>query len=129
MPDVELAQRAIAAMVQVCSGLQLMLCASLVLPVGAGYGVVSVLVDGRGERARQAQLHRCERYPWMSLGDQLSTVDLPWGRLAMITGDDMVFPELVKVAALGGRPERGFCVGLRRPDHRSGGLRRRRTVG
>jgi predicted amidohydrolase len=102
-----------------------MLCASLVLPVGAGYGVVSVLVDGRGERARQPQLHRCERYPWMSLGDELSTVDLPWGRLAMITGDDMVFPELVKVAALKGAHVIAAPLQLQEPWEEAYGLRSR----
>ena len=125
LPDVELAQRALAAMIHACSGRQLMLCASLVLPVGAGYGVVSVLVDAHGERARQPQLHRCERYPWMSLGDQLSTVDLPWGRLAMITGDDMVFPELVKVAALEGAHVIAAPLQLQEPWEEAYGLRSR----
>jgi predicted amidohydrolase len=125
LPDVELAQQALAAMVQACSGLQLMLCASLVLPVGDGYGVVSVLVDGRGERARQPQLHRCERYPWMNLGDELSTVDLPWGRLSMITGDDMVFPELVKVAAIQGAHVIAAPLQLQEPWEEAYGLRSR----
>ncbi|MEH6609568.1 MAG: carbon-nitrogen hydrolase family protein [Halioglobus sp.] len=102
VPSAEVADRAIAAMTRACKGRQLMLCASLVLPVGDGCGVVSVLIDSNGLVASQPQLHRCERYPWMTTGDHLSTIDLPWGRLAMITGDDMVFPEVAKVAALQG---------------------------
>jgi predicted amidohydrolase len=102
VPSAGVADRAIAAMTLACQDRQLMLCASLVLPVEDGYGVVSVLIDGNGIVASQPQLHRCERYSWMTTGNKLSMVDLPWGRLAMITGDDMVFPELAKVAALQG---------------------------
>jgi predicted amidohydrolase len=80
----------------------IVLCTSLVLPVGEGFGVVSVLVDKTGIFTEQPQLHRSRRYPWMVPGDTLELTDLPWGRVAMITGDDMVYPELVKVAALRG---------------------------
>jgi predicted amidohydrolase len=78
------------------------LCASLVLPVADGYGVVAVLVGDTGLVAQQPQLHACARFPWARLGEELSLVDLPWGRLALIAGDDTVYPELVKVAALRG---------------------------
>ena len=124
-PDPALAERAIQAMVQACSDSPLMLCASLVLPVGAGFGVVSVLIDGRGVRAKQPQLHRCERFGWMTLGEELSIVDLPWGTLAMITGDDMVFPELVKVAALRGAHVIAAPIQLQEPWEEALGLRSR----
>jgi predicted amidohydrolase len=125
VPSTGVADRAIAAMTRACEGRQLMLCASLVLPVGDGNGVVSVLVNSSGIVASQPQLHRCERYPWMTTGDHLSTVDLPWGRLAMITGDDMVFPELVKVAALQGAHLLVAPVMLQEPWEESFGLRSR----
>ncbi|MEH6568271.1 MAG: carbon-nitrogen hydrolase family protein [Halioglobus sp.] len=124
-PDPALAERAIEMMVQACSDRPLMLCASLVLPVGAGFGVVSVLVDCHGVRAEQPQLHRCKRFGWMTPGEELSIVDLPWGSLAMITGDDMVFPELVKVAALRGAHVIAAPIQLQEPWEESLGLRSR----
>ena len=102
-----------------------MLCASLVLPVGTGYGVVSVLVDGEGERARQPQMHSCKRFPWMTPGDELVPIELPWGKLAMITGDDMVFPELVKVAALQGAHVIAASLQVQEPWEEALGLRSR----
>ncbi|MEH6592798.1 MAG: carbon-nitrogen hydrolase family protein [Halioglobus sp.] len=120
-----LAERAINAMVVACSGRKLMLCASLVMSVGAGYGLVSVLIDSSGVRARQPQLHRCERYPWMVAGDALSMVDLPWGKLAIITGDDTVFPELLKVAALRGAHVIAAPLQLQEPWEEAFGLRSR----
>ncbi len=102
-PDAALADRALQAMTAACEAQPgIVLCTSLVLPVGEGCGVVSVLVDKTGIVAEQPQLHRSRRYPWMVPGDTLELTDLPWGRVAMITGDDMVYPELVKVAALRG---------------------------
>ncbi|MEH6580338.1 MAG: carbon-nitrogen hydrolase family protein [Halioglobus sp.] len=123
--DAGLAERAIESMVDACSGKKLMLCASLVMSVGSGYGLMSVLAGDGGVRATQPQLHRCERYPWMVVGDELSTVDLPWGRLAMITGDDMVFPELLKVAALRGAHVIAAPLQLQEPWEEALGLRSR----
>ncbi len=124
-PEPELAGRAISAMQQACAGLPLVLCASLVLPVGQGYGVVSALVDSSGLIATQPQLHHSKRFPWMVTGDNLEPVDMPWGRLAMITGDDMVFPELVKVAALQGAHVVAASVSLQESWEEAFGLRSR----
>ena len=103
LPDTALADRALQAMIAACEvHAGITLCASLVMPVGEGHGVVSVLVDKTGIVAQQPQLHRSRRYPWMVPGTSLDLVNLSWGRVALITGDDMVYPELVKVAALRG---------------------------
>jgi predicted amidohydrolase len=102
-PDRALAARAVEAMQEACAGhAELHLCASLVLPVGEGAGLVTVLVNQSGIVAQQAQLHCSSRYPWMVPGDELSLVEMSWGKLALVSGDDMLFPELVKVAALQG---------------------------
>lgn len=126
LPDTGLATRALAALRDACSNFpNLQLCTSLVMPVGEGYGVVSVLVDAGGLVAQQPQLHLCARYPWMVAGDSLSTVDLPWGRLAMITGDDMAFPEIPKVAALAGAHVIAAPLQLQEPWEEAFGLRSR----
>jgi len=75
---------------------------SLVETASAGYQHVAVLLGPQGRVATQPQLHRAERHSWSRLGDALTVVDLPWGRCALLTGDDSVYPELVKVLALKG---------------------------
>jgi predicted amidohydrolase len=124
--DHQLAERAVETMRDACAQVaDLHLCASLVMPVDDGYGLVTVLVNQSGLAARQAQLHRSERYPWMTTGEGLSTVDMPWGRLALITGDDMLFPELVKVAALKGALVLAAPLRLQEPWEERFGLRSR----
>ncbi len=98
-----LSARAIEAMGAACEERpDLLLCTSLVLPAAAGFSLTAVLVGARGVVAGQRQLHPCRRHDWSVPGDALLPVDLPWGRLALLPGDDAVHPELVKVAALGG---------------------------
>lgn len=101
--DATLAQQAIEAMRAACETRpELLLCTSLVLPVAGGCGLVGVLVGASGVVASQPQLHPSARFPWAHNGLELALIDLPWGRLALITGDDAIFPELVKLAALRG---------------------------
>lgn len=71
-------------------------------PVSENYQHVAVLIGPEGRVLAQPQLHRAERHQWAQLGDELTVVDLPWGRCALLTGDDSVYPELVKVLALQG---------------------------
>ena len=103
----------------------LLLCASLVLPVADGHGVVAVLVGESGLVAQQPQLHACARFPWATQGEELSLVDLPWGRLALIAGDDAVYPELVKVAALRGAHVMAVPLQLQESWEEKFGLRSR----
>lgn len=131
-PDVDLAAsaalgaRAISAMQAACAGSdQLCLCASLVVPVAGGYSLVTVLVDRNGLRARQRQLHRCERHAWSRPGDSFEPVELPWGRLALFAGDDLAFPELAKVAALDGAHALAAPLALQEPWEECYGLRSR----
>ncbi len=67
-----------------------------------GLALTTVLVNESGVIARQALLHPSRAHPWSVTGDQLELVDLPWARLALVAGDDLHFPELVKLAALRG---------------------------
>lgn len=91
-----LSAKAIAAIQQALSGSTVVVATSL---VHQGQ-LAALLIDSSGVIHAQPQLHRTKRHAWSNLGDGLQTCDLPWGRVAIITGDDSVFPELVKVAAL-----------------------------
>lgn len=63
---------------------------------------IGVLLSREGVLLKQPQLHRSERHAaWATkLGDELRTIDLPFGRLAIIVGDDALYPELFRVAAI-----------------------------
>jgi predicted amidohydrolase len=63
---------------------------------------VGLLLNRDGVLLKQPQLHRSERQAaWVTkLGDDLVTIDLPCGRLAIIVGDDALYPELFRVAAI-----------------------------
>ncbi|MET8049690.1 carbon-nitrogen hydrolase family protein [Streptosporangium sp. NPDC005286] len=61
-----------------------------------------LLISGEGVVGRQRALHPVTRHAGRvtSLGDGLEIFELPWGRLAVIVGDDAVFPETFRLAAL-----------------------------
>ncbi len=63
---------------------------------------LGVLVGARGIVLRQPQLHSTARHPWATPGDDLATVDLPWGRVALVVGDDSLYPEMFRLLALSG---------------------------
>ena len=63
----------------------------------------AVLIDRTGIVARQPQLHPSARHSWAThLGDTVAAVDLPWGRLALLCGEDVAFPESFRLAVLAG---------------------------
>ncbi|MEU0876327.1 nitrilase-related carbon-nitrogen hydrolase [Nocardia brasiliensis] len=60
-----------------------------------------VLVNADGVVGYQSQLHPTERYPWLTdLGNDLTVFELPWGRMAIVVGDDALFPETFRLAAI-----------------------------
>jgi predicted amidohydrolase len=63
---------------------------------------VGILIGARGVRGRQLQLHACARHiAWQAtLGDRLLPFDLDWGRLVIAVGDDALYPETFRLAAL-----------------------------
>ncbi|MBL8057398.1 MAG: carbon-nitrogen hydrolase family protein [Anaerolineales bacterium] len=75
--------------------------ASIVEAAGAGYTHTGVLIGRDGVRLRQPQLHTAGRHPWVTdLGRELRTVDLPFGRAAVIVGNDALYPETFRLATL-----------------------------
>jgi len=68
--------------------------------VADGDAHVGLVLGASGIVLRQPQLHACARLDWAStLGDGLQVVDLPWGRLALVVGDDALYPETFRLAA------------------------------
>ncbi|KAA1420478.1 carbon-nitrogen hydrolase family protein [Mumia zhuanghuii] len=63
---------------------------------------VGLVLDARGEVARQPQLHTSARHAdWATrLGDDLVVVERDFGRLAVVVGDDALYPETFRLAAL-----------------------------
>jgi predicted amidohydrolase len=62
---------------------------------------VGVLLGPSGVVLRQPQLHICGRHPWIeSLGNGLLFSDLPFGRAALVVGNDSIYPETFRLAAL-----------------------------
>jgi deaminated glutathione amidase len=63
---------------------------------------VGVLIGATGVRGRQLQLHASARHVgWQAtLADRLVAFDLGWGRLVIVVGDDALYPETFRLAAL-----------------------------
>ena len=74
-----------------------------------------VALGASGCLLEQPQLHSTPRLPWArGDGEGLRTVDLPWGRLAIMIGDDIRQPEVARLAALLGVAVVAVC---HRPAH------------
>ncbi|MFC6879297.1 nitrilase-related carbon-nitrogen hydrolase [Actinomadura yumaensis] len=60
------------------------------------------LTSANGLAGTQWQLHRSARHAaWATtLGDRLEVFSLPWGRLAIVVGDDALYPETARLAAI-----------------------------
>ncbi|MBD3926725.1 carbon-nitrogen hydrolase [Nocardioides cavernae] len=76
---------------------------ALVVTTAAEGGTHAGLVVGAdGVRLRQPQLHDSARHSsWATAtGEQLLVLATPWGRLAVVVGDDALYPETFRLAAL-----------------------------
>ncbi|WP_306362269.1 carbon-nitrogen hydrolase family protein [Nocardia sp. CC227C] len=72
-----------------------------VTTVREGVAHHGLLVHADGVVARQPQLHPTARHPWPAApGSTLTVVELPWGRIALVVGDDALFPETFRLAAI-----------------------------
>lgn len=104
-PPAEAAARsadAIATIAAACRDAGAWLATSLVMPDGDGFQHVAVLIGPDGLALKQPQIHRSERCAWSRLGDRVETVDLPFGRVALVTSDDSIYPEHFRLVALTG---------------------------
>ena len=71
---------------------------------------VGMAVGASGVVVEQPQLHEAPRLPWARPGgDRLMTADLPWGRMAVVVGDDIRLPEVARLAAVQGAAVLAVC--------------------
>ncbi len=69
--------------------------------VGDAFAHVAVAV-GPGLAHEQVALHASARHPWATvLADEVSVVATEVGRLALLVGDDLLYPEAARLAAIG----------------------------
>lgn len=89
---------AIAALTAAASGSDALVVTSL--PQGGAHE--GLVIGADGVVARQKQLHRSQRHAsWVTeLGDEVVPYAAPWGRLAVLVGDDTIYPEAFRLAAL-----------------------------
>jgi predicted amidohydrolase len=76
--------------------------ATSVVDVGfVGNSHVGVLLGNAGILLHQPQLHASNRHPWVTtLGRNVHTLDMAWGRLAVVVGNDAIYPETFRLAVL-----------------------------
>ena len=93
---------AITTLVDAVHGTEALVVTSLPGELGEAVSHDAVLIGAQGVLGRQPQLHRVERHArWVgALGDALAVHETPFGRLALVVGDDSIYPETFRLAAL-----------------------------
>ena len=95
------ADETIAVLQAALSGSDRVIVTSIVEAADSGFSHTGIAISADGVVLRQRQLHACGRHPWATvLGDEVATIDLDWGRLALITGGDAIYPEAFRLATL-----------------------------
>lgn len=61
---------------------------------------VGVMFNNSGVVLKQPQLHKSGRHAWSKLGDEVNVFDAEWGRVALVIGNDAIYPETFRLAAL-----------------------------
>lgn len=67
-----------------------------------GFQYCAVLVGSDGLVLSQPQVHASSRHDFSATADDFATVDLPCGRVAVVTSDDSLFPETFRLLAMAG---------------------------
>lgn len=77
---------------------------SVVEATDGGFQHTGVVLGPEGVIFRQPQLHRSARHSrWATaLGVGMGVLTLPWGRLAVVVGDDALYPETFRLAVFQG---------------------------
>lgn len=61
---------------------------------------VGVMFNKSGVVLKQPQLHKSGRHAWSKLGDEVNVFNAEWGRVALVIGNDAIYPETFRLAAL-----------------------------
>lgn len=96
-----LGKQAVARLAGVCGGSHVataMVCGS----AEDGYQYCAVVIGSGGLLHRQPQVHASARRAYSRLADDFTTLELPLGRVAVITSDDSIYPETFRLLALAG---------------------------
>lgn len=62
----------------------------------------AMLIGSDGIVLQQPQVHPSQRHAFSDLVDSFQSVDTPYGRLAVITSDDSIYPETFRLLAMAG---------------------------
>ncbi len=96
-----LSQRAIDALTRACREAgEIVVCTSLVTKEKSGLYHTGVAINAVGTLLAQGQLHESARHPWSRRVSAVKIEPLPWARLALVVGDDALYPETFRLAAL-----------------------------
>lgn len=68
----------------------------------AGHGLVALVIDRSGVRLRQPLLHHSQRHGWSGLGDRIESLQLADAHIAVLAGDDALYPEIGRLLAMRG---------------------------
>ena len=102
-PEAQLAfsEQAISRLAAVCE--EAWVTTALVLKNSLGKPQYCAVLIGRdGLRLQQGQIHHSERFAWSALSDEIDTALLPFGRVALLTSDDSIYPEIYRLMAMAG---------------------------
>lgn len=103
--DVDTAARAsheaIAAVRHTLAGSDALVAFSIVDLTSHGPAHAGVVLRAEGEVLRQRTLHPSDRHPWARVfGDAIVRAETPHGVLAVATGEDTIYPEVFRLAAI-----------------------------
>ena len=75
---------------------------ALVVGETAAWQHCAVVVGKSGLLLQQGQVHPSNRFDWSTPAAGFLSVELPFGRLAVVTSDDSIYPETFRLLALAG---------------------------
>ena len=99
----ELSQIALNRIEAALRGLRIEVASSFLMEGKHGIQHCGVLLNAVGMQLKQPQLHQSARYQQqLELGNGVLTAERSWGRVAMVTGEDAIYPEVFRLLALQG---------------------------
>ena len=96
-------QRAVEEFTSLASQHTMYIATSILKQVGSQYSHQGILIGPEGVVLQQEQLHANTRYQGqIQLGQALKVVQLPFAKVALIVGDDSIYPETFRLASIQG---------------------------
>lgn len=85
-----------------CCGEAVVATSVLLADQAGAYRHAAVLVNSEGICHQQPQVHPSRRFANSALADSFTAAELPFGRVAVVTSDDSMYPETFRLLALAG---------------------------